>query len=459
MAFVPYFVLSPSFIMSMIGLLYGQDETVPTPKENWHDVLFDLTIPTYNEETNIVLCLSSIKRQTIQPREIILCDDMSTDRTVEFALKFAAENQMNIRVVQHTQKKGKTLALYEIAQNSTANVVGVVDGDTIIKSENYFERLIQELFQGVGIGSACGMVKSLTELDRHIEYQDGHLEQYYVQNRELELSPDQTLYQRLLRAISNGYRNELYFFLQRVIYRAEMKSFGTLIFPIGCAAIYRRVYLHNILEHYIRLFGYDISDSEDIFIGFAFARQGYRNIHVSDVLVATLEPRFSRLFQQIFKWSSAYYQCCFYFNSLFLTPIKWPSLLMNKWRNRHTYFREKRQVKEAYRQVFGTKYTQKYGRHIGWFIFTTALEKISFPTILVILIIFKLWSILLFTYILETSFRAFIVLLLCKKQRVKYFLGILIFSPINYTQVLFDLVVLSRFMIDLWVTKNRKWRK
>lgn len=459
MAFIPYFVLGPSFIMSMIGLLHGADQTIPTPKENWQDATFVLAIPVYNEENNIALCLASIKQQTRQPQEIVLFDDMSTDKTVQVAMQFAKENHMNLRVVQRAQKQGKTLALFDIATQSQVDIVGIVDGDTQLKSANYFERLIQELFQGIGIASACGTITSLTEEDRILADHDKNLHDFFLKYPKIQRTPDQTPWQRLQRAVSNAYRNELYLFLQKIIYHSEMTSFGTLIFPIGCAAIYRRSYLQQVLEHYIKIFGFDISDSEDIFLGFAFARQGFRNIQVEDVTAGTMEPRFLKLFHQIFKWSSAYYQCCFYFNNLFVTPLKWPARLQKKWRERHINFQEKRKIKEAYRQVFGTKYTQKYGRAIGWFIFATAIEKISFPLILLVLILLQYWQILLITIVVETSFRALFILFLTKTNRFRHFFNTFLFSPIHYAQVLFDLAVLARFMFDLWITKNRHWRK
>jgi hypothetical protein len=94
-----------------------------------------------------------------------------------------------------------------------------------------------------------------------------------------------------------------------------------------------------------------------------------------------------------------------------------------------------------------------------WYIFATAIEKIVFPTLLVVLIILKCWFILLLTFILETSLRACTVLFLHQTHRFKYFLRTYLFSPINYLQILFDLIVLAQFISDLWITKNRRWRK
>ena len=75
---------------------------------------------------------------------------------------------------------------------------------------------------------------------------------------------------------------------------------------------------------------------------------------------------------------------CYYFDDLFLTPFRYLRVLLKKHRDRHNRELqkniEKRRIQEAYRQPFGVEYTQRYGRNIGWFIFATAFEKLSYPT-------------------------------------------------------------------------------
>jgi len=84
----PYFIISPNTILSIIGLLHGSDKTVATPAEDWRKATVDLIIPCYNEEKNIVLCLNSVLQQTLKPKRIILIDDGSRDRTIEYARIF-----------------------------------------------------------------------------------------------------------------------------------------------------------------------------------------------------------------------------------------------------------------------------------------------------------------------------------------------------------------------------------
>ena len=463
MAFVPYFVLGPTGLMGLIGLLHGPDRTIPTPNEDWKKATVDLIIPAFNEEKTIVLCLASIKRQSLQPRQIILYDDASEDRTIQYAMFYAQMNQINLKIIPRKHTEGKTPSLYYAAQDSDADVLAVVDADTVLKSDNYLERLVQELFQGVGIACACGMVLPLTQQDRKTEYNEDNLQTFAKTHPDAQFSPDKTWFQTVQRSLTNSYREELYLFLQRFIYHGEMVFFGTLIFPIGCAVAYRREYLKDIFDHYVKIFGFDLTTSEDIFFGFAFADKGYRNIVIQDVYALTMEPRFFSIFQQIFKWSSSFLQNCYYFDSLFFTPFKFPRYLMKKIKESRNpevkKMKDKRMIKEAYRQAFGVEYTQKYGRNIGWFVFTTACEKLSYPTFILIFMILGFWTPLLITLLAEVALYTFVITLMHKNHRIRNFFKAILYTPIRYSQIMFDLLVAGRLMIDLWVTKNRRWRK
>lgn len=463
MAFIPYFVLGPTALMGFVGFIHGADRTIPSPSEDWKNATMDLLIPSFNEEKNIVLCLASIARQSLQPRQILIYDDASNDKTVLYAQSYAQMMHINLKVIQRTQHEGKTPSVHHGAYASDADVIAVVDGDTILKSNNYLERLVNELYQGIGIACACGVALPLTEQDRTIECVAGNLADFKKIHPDVEFSPDKTQFQQFLRSLTNSYREELYLFLQRYIYHGEMLFFGTLIFPIGCAVVYRRKYLIDMFEHYIKIFGFDLTTSEDIFFGFAFAEKGYKNIVVQDVYALTLEPRFSRIYHQIFKWSSSFLQSCYYFDSLFFTPFKFPRYVLKIIKDSRNpklkKMKEKRKIKEAYRQAFGVDFTKKYGRNIGWFVFTTACEKLSFPTFILVFIILGFWEPLLITLSAEIALYTMIITLMHKNRRIRNFFKAILYTPIRYSQIMFDLVVIGKFMIDLWVTKNRQWRK
>lgn len=464
MAAISYLVLSPSGFMGVIGLLHGPDKTVPTPQENWRDATVDLVIPTHNEESNIVLCLASILKQTLKPKRVILFDDASTDSTVRYAKDYAQMAGLELTIMQRDHSEGKTPSINFIAHESQADVLFVIDGDTMFGSDNYIERLVQELYQGVGIACACGMIFPLTERDRKVAFTSDHLAAFAEKNPQITYSPDQTKWQRLLRKISSIYREELYLFLQRFIYHGEMVFFGTLIFPIGCAVAYRRKNIQELFDRYADVLGNDLTTSEDIFIGFSFADEGYRNIVVQDVHAFTMEPRLGQLWKQIFKWSSAFLQSCYYFNALVATPFKFPRYLFKRTREKfgktEKMMQEKRKIKEAYRQAFGTEYTKKYGRNIGWFVFTSALEKLSFPTIIIIFVILKLWIPLVVTIIAEILLYSLIIVIMHGNRRIRNFLkAVFLITPIRYCQLMFDVYVIGNFAKDIWIKKDRRWRK
>ncbi|NPE09442.1 MAG: glycosyltransferase [Asgard group archaeon] len=57
-------------------------------KDDYEQPFVSIIVPTYNEESNIALCLQSLKELNYSRYEIIVSDGGSTDRTVEMAKSF-----------------------------------------------------------------------------------------------------------------------------------------------------------------------------------------------------------------------------------------------------------------------------------------------------------------------------------------------------------------------------------
>jgi hypothetical protein len=51
------------------------------------------------------------------------------------------------------------------------------------------------------------------------------------------------------------------------------------------------------------------------------------------------------------------------------------------------------------------------------------------------------------------------LVLVMKGQRIQYFFKGLAVIPLRYVMIASELVTIGRFATDLWITKNRSWRK
>ncbi len=463
MATTPYFILSPNTVLSMVGLIHGPDKTVPKPAEDWRKATVDVVIPVLNEESNIPLCLASLARQTRKPTRIILIDDGSSDRTVEYAKSFCALNGMELIAIQRAQSIGKTPTLKRQSREFDADVEFILDGDTVLESDNYLDRVVEELYKGAGIASACGTVLPLRDRDRRAKLGADALQKFLGAHPEATVYPKVGWFHHLQRGITDMYREVLYYFLQKFLYVGQMTFFGSILNPVGCAVAYRRSVLKTIVfDRFEQILGDDLTNSEDIFIGFAINDNGYRNTQLTDVYARSQEPEAGRVPRQIYLWSSSFLQSCYYFDELMRSPFK--ALKRGRRKKEELAkmtagFADKRVHHEQYRQPFGIDYTLEYGRPIGWVLFMSAFEKVAFPTILMVMILLRLWEPLAITLALETAVATGILVAVAKGRRLEYFFKSLMVAPLRYGVLLFDLVTIGRFAADLWIFRNRRWRK
>jgi glycosyltransferase involved in cell wall biosynthesis len=463
MATAPWFVISPNTLLSVIGLLHGPDKIVPTPSEDWRKAIVDVVIPAYKEEDNIIYCLASVARQTMKPRHVIVVDDGGHDDTIPRARAFADSCGMNLTVIARATSIGKTPTIKRQSREFDADVEFILDGDTFLEHPNYIERCVEELFKGVGIASACGTILPMRIKDREKVEQTPEFQTYLAgapHQDAFKLIGDMHL---LWWAVTNIYRECLYVFLQRFVYHGQMVLFGSITNPVGCAVAYRRKYIKDLFDKYEPLFGDDLTNSEDIFIGFALNSEGYRNVQLNDVQARSEEPEVQRLPRQVYLWSSSFLQSCYYFDDLLRGPFKAPKRtwkrLRNWWTGEAKRIEEMRKIKEAYRQPFGQKFTKSEGRAFGWVPFLSALEKISLPTVMIVMAIFHWWEPMIVTLLAETLLSALILAWVSPEGHVAAFFKALLLAPLRYLLILQEIFTIGRFALDLWVTGNRKWRK
>jgi glycosyltransferase involved in cell wall biosynthesis len=505
-------VLGPNAALSLAGLAKGPDRTTPTPREDWRQARVDVVIPAFNEAQTIVLCLASLLRQTLRPHRVILVDDGSTDGTIVSARAFCEQNGIELIAIQRHKPIGKTPTIKRQAREFDSDVEFILDGDTILESPNYIERTVQELYQGVGIASACGTVLPLRRRDRRAIAADQTVERFAENDTLPQPLRDEATAPMLLRGVTNLYREVLYLFLQRFVYRGQMVFFGTMTNPVGCAVAYRRKYVAALFDLVGPELGDDLTNSEDIFIGMGMLNEGYRNIQLTDVYARTVEPPCTRLVRQVYLWSSSFLQSCFYYDDLLRSPFR----ALKRWRQqrqgppsgsrvvaapatattvpafageagvsapplgrpllrtaatapaepvpaggapRGGSGSERRRVGEPYRQAFGREYTRRFGRPVGWLLAAGAIEKVFFPVALLIMLLLRQWEALFVTMAAESIVALVALVLVTKGQRIQYFFKGLATMPLRYVLIASELVTVGRFAVDLWITKNRKWRK
>lgn len=446
---------------------------MPTPKEDWRKAKVGVVIPALNEQRNIALCLASLARQTMKPQSITLIDDGSKDDTLEYAKEFCRINNMDIEMIKRAKPIGKTPSLKRQSRELEVDVEFILDGDTVLESTNYIQRTIEELYKGAGIASACGTILPLRERDRKRIIKSEAMNQFLQKRPDAKIMPEKKWFKRLMKGITNLYRESLYMFLQRFVYRGQMSFFGSITNPVGCAVAYRRKYVKELFDTYEPQFGDDLTNSEDIFIGFALVNRGYRNIQLQDVTARSSEPHAYRLPRQIYMWSSSFLQSCYYFNDLLASPFKF----FDRWRKKRNMteeekkeIEERRKIKEAYRQAFGDNITRNVGRPMGWVTFMSAFEKIAFPTVMLIMLVMQLWEPLIVTIIAESALSVGVLLIISRrKDEVKryrsvvrgaeYLMKGIFLTPMRYLSLMYDLVTIGVFASHVWVSGERRWRK
>ena len=104
---------------------------VELKKKSEYREKISVVIATYNGEHFLEKQLDSIANQTVLPDEIVICDDQSTDKTVEIAEKFAEKlkEKVNVKVYRNDKKLKFTKNFLTGVSNSTGDIIFLCDQD------------------------------------------------------------------------------------------------------------------------------------------------------------------------------------------------------------------------------------------------------------------------------------------------------------------------------------------
>ncbi len=104
-----------------------------------------IIIPTYNEEKDLVKCLTSLDSQTYNDFEAIVVDDGSTDKTLEKLSNLALKNY-EIKLLKQDHR-GAGAARNFGAGKAVGEILVFVDADMTF-DENFLKNLIAPIVQG-----------------------------------------------------------------------------------------------------------------------------------------------------------------------------------------------------------------------------------------------------------------------------------------------------------------------
>ena len=463
MAAAPWFVIGPSALLGALGRRRGPDPTVPTPAEDWRLAVVDVVIAAGRDQQRIVYCLASLLRQTRLPRQILLVDDSgpARDHTVQLAREFANANGLVLDVAVREQPLGKAATLKRQAREFDGDVLFVLDGDTVLDSPDYLARCVRELYQGIGIASACGTVLPLRPAQRRALSVTPGFQRWLAGDHYRDPHARLGRVRRAWRWLGDSYGECVARLEQGFIQRGLMDRYGGIGRPFGGAVAYRRRYLKDLFDRYEPIRGDDLGEVADCFIGPALNTEGYRNIQLADVIARVPYPELQQLPRQAYRWSASFLQGGHYFDPLLRTPLR---RLQRGHAGRRSGRRgdgaghaELRVIREAYRQPFGQRLTQLHGRPIGTALLLSALERIGYPALLGVLLLLGQWTALALIVAVEVLLALALLVALAPGQRGSTLLQGLLATPPRYALILAELFTVVRFALQLWLTGERRW--
>jgi glycosyltransferase involved in cell wall biosynthesis len=107
---------------------------------------------TYNGERFLPQQLASIAKQTRLPDELVVCDDRSTDRTIEIVREFAASHPFPVKVVENEQNLGFSKNFEKAIRLCSGDLIALSDQDDVwypMRLERSEQELVTHLEAGL----------------------------------------------------------------------------------------------------------------------------------------------------------------------------------------------------------------------------------------------------------------------------------------------------------------------
>src|SRR3954451_1531359 len=148
---IPRFTLS-LVSLALFGVRRGHDRVAAS------NASVSVIIPTFNGGAGLAPSISSLRRQTLRPVEIIVVDDGSTDETRAVAERARAQGQVDM-VICHGTRCGRSAAINAAARFARGDLLLTVDADTVFEP-NAVERLAAAFSDPLVAGASCSIAIS-----------------------------------------------------------------------------------------------------------------------------------------------------------------------------------------------------------------------------------------------------------------------------------------------------------
>ncbi len=126
-----------------------------------------ILIPAHNEQTGIIRCLESVRRNTYRKMQIIVIDDASTDKTSALVTQYICDHpNRSISLLKMPKNAGKAGALnYALKRHANSDLIMTLDADSVLnkwavsRAVSYFKDE-----KVVGVAANVRVMDSLTIL-------------------------------------------------------------------------------------------------------------------------------------------------------------------------------------------------------------------------------------------------------------------------------------------------------
>lgn len=250
-------------------------------KQNYPENLVSIIVITYNSSKFIIETLESIKKQTYKSIELIVCDDCSTDKTIDIIESWIENNKtrfFRFQIIKSKINTGVPANLNRGIKASNGDWIRLLAGDDLLK-EDCIEYSVNAVIKDIE------QIKVYRTSSTHFEVIDGE-KKYFdnIQKKSIFYHPSITTKQQLILALRNINPSMTTFFINKEVY----ENVGG--FDERFRLFEDRPFVIRLLEHNYKIFcdnrvtGYHRVHNESIF------NSGKNNQVITDWTITSYIP-------------------------------------------------------------------------------------------------------------------------------------------------------------------------